>query len=298
LYVLELSSFQLDTTWSLELEAAAVLNVSADHLDRHASVAAYADSKARIFFNAATIVLNADDPRVARMGDAYRGSRKVVTFSVQHGDADFALASSGGQTWLTRRGEKLMDAARMKIRGVHNAANALAALALGEAAGLPVAAMCAALESFTGLPHRSAWVADIAGVSYIDDSKGTNVGATMAAVSGLPGPLLLIAGGQAKGQDFTPLAASLRGKVRKAVLIGKDAPVVAAALEGVCAIEIVDSMAAAVAAARDGAQAGDTVLLSPACASLDMFRDYADRGDAFAAAVRALEVPSHEGAGP
>jgi UDP-N-acetylmuramoylalanine--D-glutamate ligase len=181
-----------------------------------------------------------------------------------------------------------MDAARMKIRGVHNAANALAALALGEAAGLPVAAMCAALESFPGLPHRSAWVADIAGVQYVDDSKGTNVGATIAAVAGLPGPLVLIAGGQGKGQDFTPLGEALRGKVRKAVLIGKDAPVVAAALEGVCAIDMADSMAAAVAAARDSAQAGDTVLLSPACASLDMFRDYADRGDAFAAAVRAL----------
>jgi len=288
LYVLELSSFQLDTTWSLRLAGAAVLNVSADHLDRHASVAQYADSKARIFSNAATIVLNADDARVARMGDAYRDSRKVVTFSVQRSDADFALLASGGQSWLTRRGEKLMDAARMKIRGVHNAANALAALALGEAAGLPVAAMCAALESFPGLPHRSAWVAEIAGVSYIDDSKGTNVGATIAAVAGLPGPLVLIAGGLAKGQDFTPLAASLRGKVRKAVLIGKDAPLVAAALKGVCAVDMADSMAAAVAAARDSAQAGDTVLLSPACASLDMFRDYADRGDAFAAAVRAL----------
>ena len=288
LYVLELSSFQLDTTWSLKLEGAVVLNVSADHLDRHASVAHYAASKARIFANAATIVLNADDARVARMGDAYRDSRRVVTFSVQQSAADFALVASGGQSWLTRRGEKLMDAARMKIRGVHNAANALAALALGEAAGLPVQAMCAALESFPGLPHRSAWVADIAGVRYIDDSKGTNVGATIAAVSGLPGPLVLIAGGLAKGQDFTPLADSVRGKLRKAVLIGKDAQVVAAALSGVCAIDIVDSMTAAVAAARDSAQAGDTVLLSPACASLDMFRDYADRGDAFAAAVRAL----------
>ena len=288
LYVLELSSFQLDTTSSLRLAGAVVLNVSADHLDRHASVAQYAASKARIFSNAATIVLNVDDARVARMGDAYRDLRKVVTFSVQRSDADFALLRSGEQAWLTRRGERLMDAARMKIQGLHNVANALAALALGEAAGLPAQAMCAALESFPGLPHRSAWVADVAGVRYIDDSKGTNVGATIAAVSGLPGPLVLIAGGLAKGQDFTPLAASLRGKVRKAVLIGKDAPLLAAALTGVCAIEIVDSMTAAVESARGSAQAGDTVLLSPACASLDMFRDYADRGDAFAAAVRAL----------
>jgi len=288
LYVLELSSFQLDTTTSLRLQGAVVLNVSADHLDRYTSVAQYAAAKERIFTGAATIVLNADDPRVARMGDAHRHAR-IVTFSVQRTDADFSLLRAGGQLWLARRGEKLLDTARMKIQGLHNAANALAALALGEAAGLPMAAMCDALESFAGLPHRSAWVADIAGVRYIDDSKGTNVGATIAAVAGLPGPLVLIAGGEGKGQDFTPLAAAFRGKVRKAVLIGKDAPAVAAALAGVCATETVESMAAAVHAAQQSAQSGDTVLLSPACASLDMFRDYGHRGDVFAAAVRALE---------
>ena len=288
LYVLELSSFQLDTTTSLRLQGAVVLNVSADHLDRYTSVGQYAAAKARIFSGAATIVLNADDPTVARMGDAYRHAR-IVTFSVQRSDTDFSLLRAGGQPWLARRGEKLLDAARMKIQGLHNAANALSALALGEAAGLPMAAMCEALESFPGLPHRSAWVADIAGVRYVDDSKGTNVGATMAAVAGLAGPLVLIAGGEGKGQDFTPLAAAFRGKVRKAVLIGKDAPAVAAALAGVCATEIAESMAAAVRAARESAQSGDTVLLSPACASLDMFRDYGHRGDVFAAAVRALE---------
>jgi UDP-N-acetylmuramoylalanine--D-glutamate ligase len=271
LYVLELSSFQLDTTSSLDLQAAVVLNVSADHLDRYASVREYADAKARIFSRAATIVLNADDPLVARMGDAFPGAR-IVRFSVQRGDTDFSLK----------------DLPRMKLQGLHNAANALAALALGEAAGLPMAAMRDALESFPGLPHRSAWVADIDGVHYIDDSKGTNVGATLAAVIGLPGSLVLIAGGLAKGQDFTPLADAFRGKVRKAVLIGKDAPAIAAALAGVCATETVASMAAAVATAQRCAQAGDTVLLSPACASLDMFRDYGHRGDVFAAAVHAL----------
>jgi UDP-N-acetylmuramoylalanine--D-glutamate ligase len=154
-----------------------------------------------------------------------------------------------------------------------------------------MAAMCDALEAFPGLPHRSAWVADVAGVHYVDDSKGTNVGATIAAVAGLPGPLVLIAGGEGKGQDFTPLAGAFRGKVRKALLIGKDAPAVAAALAGVCATETVGSLAAAVRAAQRSAQPGDTVLLSPACASLDMFRDYGHRGDVFAAAVRALEDP-------
>jgi UDP-N-acetylmuramoylalanine--D-glutamate ligase len=297
LYVLELSSFQLDTTRSLSLQAAVVLNVSADHLDRYASVAHYADSKARIYSQAATIVLNADDALVAAMGDAYQQSR-VVRFSVESSDADFCLVRDGmpggdqpgeaQRIWLARGGEKLMDTARMKIKGLHNAANALAALALGEAAGLPMAAMCAALESFPGLPHRSAWVADIAGVHYIDDSKGTNVGATIAAVAGMPGPLVMIAGGEGKGQDFTPLAGAFRGKVRHAVLIGKDAPALAAALAGVCSTETVGSMAAAVSAAQRSARAGDTVLLSPACASLDMFRDYGHRGDAFAAAVRNL----------
>jgi UDP-N-acetylmuramoylalanine--D-glutamate ligase len=287
LYVLELSSFQLDTTWSLQLTGAVVLNVSADHLDRYASVTQYADSKARIFSRAATLVLNADDARVARMGDAYRDSRKLVTFSVRRSDTDFALLAADGRTWLTRRGERLMDAARLKIQGLHNASNALAALALGEAAGLPAAAMCEALESFPGLPHRSAWVADIAGVRYIDDSKGTNVGATIAAVAGLPGPLLLIAGGEGKGQDFAPLAAAFRDKVRRVVLIGKDAPALEAALAGVCPTERAATLPGAVRAAAAAARAGDTVLLSPACASLDMFRDYNHRGDVFAAAVRA-----------
>ena len=290
LYVLELSSFQLDTTTSLRLQAAVVLNVSADHLDRYDSVAQYADAKARIFSAAATIVLNADDAQVARMGDAHRDAR-IVRFSIERTDTDFSLLRERGQIWLARRGQRLLDAARMKIQGLHNAANALAALALGEAAGLPMAAMLEALESFPGLPHRSAWVADIAGVRYVDDSKGTNVGATIAAAAGLPGPLVLIAGGEGKGQDFSPLAGALRGKVRKAVLIGKDARAVAAALAGVCATEIVESLASAVSAAQDSAQPGDTVLLSPACASLDMFRDYAHRGDVFAAAVRALEGP-------
>jgi UDP-N-acetylmuramoylalanine--D-glutamate ligase len=288
LYVLELSSFQLETTWSLKLEAAVVLNVSADHLDRYATVAAYASAKARIFSRAATVVLNADDPWVAAMrGDA---DARVVTFSIESATADYCLLHDGGKTQLARRGEPLLDIERMKLTGLHNAANALAALALGDAVGLPMTAMLAALESFPGLPHRSAWVADVAGVRYIDDSKGTNVGATLAAVAGMQGPLVMIAGGLGKGQDFTPLAAGFRGKVRHTVLIGKDAP---AALAGVGTVETAASMQAAVRAASHAAKAGDTVLLSPACASLDMFRDYAERGDVFAAAVRALaESPS------
>ena len=285
LYVLELSSFQLETTHSLRLQAAAVLNVTADHMDRYPSIEAYARAKSRIFARAATVVLNADDPLVAAM----RGvDARIVTFSIRHEGADYALLRTGSRALLARRGEALLDTARMKITGMHNAANALAALALGDAAGLPMPSMLEALESFPGLPHRSQWVAEVAGVRFVDDSKGTNVGATIAAVAGMPGPLVLIAGGLAKGQDFTPLAAAFRGKVRHAVLIGTDAAAVAAAVNGVCSIETAGSMEEAVAAAVRAALSGDTVLLSPACASLDMFRDYAHRGDAFAAAVRSL----------
>jgi len=299
LYVLELSSFQLETTSSLRLKAAVVLNVTADHLDRYPSVAAYALAKSRIFAHAATVVLNADDPLVSAMRAAAAGATgqvRTVTFSIAGaqagGPADFSLLRDGAKTFLARHGAALLDTARMKISGLHNAANALAALALGEAAGLPMPTMLEALETFPGLPHRSQWIAEVAGVRYVDDSKGTNVGATMAAVAGMPGPLVMIAGGQGKGQDFAPLAQAFRGKVRHAVLIGQDAAVLAAALEGVCTVETVASMPDAVAAAARIARAGDTVLLSPACASLDMFRDYGQRGDVFAAAVRNLRPRS------
>jgi UDP-N-acetylmuramoylalanine--D-glutamate ligase len=298
LYVLELSSYQLETTSSLRLQAAVVLNVSADHMDRYPSVAAYASAKSRIFSKAVTVVLNADDPLVCAMPRAQ--AVRTVTFSVDNPDADFSLLREGSTIRLAHGGVGLLDAGRMKISGLHNAANALAALALGEAVGLPMPAMLGALESFPGLPHRSQWIADAAGVRYVDDSKGTNVGATIAAVAGTPGPLVMIAGGEGKGQDFTPLAPAFRGKVRHVVLIGRDAPALAAALKGVCATQSIApmqdaeaSMQAAVAAAARAAQPGDTVLLSPACASFDMFRDYGHRGDAFAAAVRHLvERPS------
>jgi UDP-N-acetylmuramoylalanine--D-glutamate ligase len=294
LYVLELSSFQLETTASLELLAAVVLNVSADHMDRYASLAEYARAKARIFAHAATVVLNADDPFYLAMREvvvgrpAWKDPPRIVTFSTERSDADFTLMREGRKSWLARRGEGLLDTERMKIPGHHNAANALAALALGEAASLPIQTMLRAVEAFPGLQHRSEWVADVAGVRYIDDSKGTNVGATIAAVNGLPGPLVVIAGGEGKGQDFAPLAAAFRGKVKLAVLIGRDAPALESALEGVCTIERAADLTAAVAAAAAAASSGDTVLLSPACASFDMFRDYNHRGEMFAAAVHAL----------
>jgi UDP-N-acetylmuramoylalanine--D-glutamate ligase len=285
LYVLELSSFQLETTRSLALAAAAVLNLSADHMDRYATLAEYARAKRRIYERAAVQIVNADDPLVAAMP---RADAPVRRFSVRDAAADFGLLRAGGKIVLARRGEPLLDFAALKITGVHNAANALAALSLGEAAGIGMPAMLAALAAFPGLPHRSEWIADRGGVRFIDDSKGTNVGATAAAVAGMDRPVVLIAGGEGKRQDFTPLAAACRGRVRASVLIGKDASVLGHALEGVCDIAYAATMPQAVALAAHAARPGDAVLLSPACASLDMFRDYAHRGAEFAAAVRAL----------
>ena len=285
LYVLELSSYQLDTTSSLGLRAAAVLNVSADHLDRYRGITDYARTKERIFAHAEAAVVNLDDPIVAAMR---RRDTPTATFSIVDPRADFSLAGEDGHEVLVRRGEPVLDCARMKIAGRHNAANALAALALGEAAGLGMPAMLAALESFPGLAHRCEWVADVDGVRYIDDSKGTNVGATVAAVRGIPRPLVPILGGDGKGQDFSPLAAALRGRVRGAVLIGRDAPALGAALDGVCPLVRASQLEEAVGEAARLARPGDVVLLSPACASLDMFRDYAHRGEVFADAVRAL----------
>jgi UDP-N-acetylmuramoylalanine--D-glutamate ligase len=286
LYVLELSSYQLESTSSLACRAATVLNVSADHLDRYASLERYAAAKARIFARCDTAVINLDDPLVAAMP---RTARRTLSFSLRAAiGADYAVAMLQGEWWLTRAGTPLLAVANLKIKGLHNAANALAALALGEALALPLPVMLEELVRFAGLPHRAQWVADVAGVSYIDDSKGTNVGATLAAVAGLPGPLLLIAGGDGKNQDFAPLAAAFRGKVRHALLIGRDAPRLAQALEGVCTLELCATLPEAVRAAARAARPGDTVLLSPACASLDMFRDYRHRGAVFAQAVQEL----------
>jgi len=286
LYVLELSSFQLDATTSLDLKAATVLNVSPDHLDRYPTVAAYADSKARIFARCETAVINLDDPLVVAMP---RPGQKTVSFSLRASiGADYAVATRDGEWWLTRRGEALLSISAMKIKGLHNAANALASLALGDALGLSMPAMLEELATFTGLPHRSQWVADVHGVTYINDSKGTNVGATIAAVSGMQGPLVMIAGGDGKNQDFAVLADAFRGKVRHTVLIGRDAAAIAVALKGVCTLETCSSLEDAVRAAAKAAQPGDTVLLSPACASLDMFRDYTHRGAVFTQAVKEI----------
>ncbi len=285
MYVLELSSYQLETTHSLQLEAGAVLNVTPDHLDRYLDLAEYAAAKARIFERCATAVINLDDEIVVRMP---RPGQRQVGFSLRRRDADFRLVSRNGEDWLAAGADSLLPLRALRLPGRHNAANALAALAVGSVCGFPRDAMAGVLRRFEGLPHRAEHVREWRGIAWIDDSKGTNVGATVAAIAGLDGPLVLIAGGEGKCQDFAPLGAACKGKVKHAVLIGRDAPLIATALGKSCVVSIADSMETAVAAAASIARPGYSVLLSPACASFDMFRDYAHRGEVFASAVRGL----------
>ncbi len=288
-WVLELSSFQLETAVGLDADAATVLNITDDHLDRHPDLAAYAAVKARIFAGDGVQVLNRQDHRVSSMR---LPGRRTVSFGTDAPSApdDFGLAAAADGVWLARGDERLVRMDDLKIAGLHNAANALAALALGTAIGLPREAMIAGLKAFRGLPHRVERVAQRAdGVVFYDDSKGTNVGATLAALEGLGRPVVLIAGGDGKGQDFTPLRDAAARHARAVVLIGRDAARIEAALNGSgIPVERATDMDAAVACAAVVAQPGDAILLSPACASLDMFRNYAHRAEVFVAAVRRM----------
>ena len=286
LYVLELSSFQLEVTDSLRCVAAAVLNLSPDHMDRYATVQDYAAAKARIFRHCDVAVVNRDDAVVSGMA---KTAAKCISFGLgvpQHND--YGLVSDAGRRWLAQGATRLLPVDELRVHGDHNLANVLAALALGGAAGLPMPAMLSALKQFRGLPHRMEFVTRVHDVDWYDDSKGTNVGATVAAVSGLAGPLVLIAGGDGKGQDFAPLAAALTGKTRAIILLGKDAPAIETAIAGRIPVQHVKDMNAAVQAAARIAQAGDRVLLSPACSSLDMFENFEHRGRVFAQAARRL----------
>ena len=286
LYVLELSSFQLEITDSLPCLAATVLNLSPDHMDRYKGMEDYAAAKARIFRHCRTAVLNREDPWVKDM--AAQVPRRVCFGLYAPAAGHYGVMGEGASIWLTRGTERLMPASVLRIQGRHNLANALAALALGEAAGLPMDAMLQELSEFRGLPHRMEFVTEAKGVVWYDDSKGTNVGATLAAVQGTSQPLVLIAGGDGKGQDFAPLAQTLTGKARAVVLLGKDAGLIESAIADRVPVKRVKDMDAAVSAAAALAQAGDMVLLSPACSSLDMFDNFEHRGRVFAAAARRL----------
>jgi len=330
-WVLELSSFQLDEVQGFEPTAAAVLNLTQDHLDWHGDMTAYGRAKARIFGEHGVMVINRDDPLVEAMVPAAvmvkqgRGraakvvGRKVTRFGLDAPTrpGDFGLVEEAGMAWLVRAREldetikrqkrggiddedeeialqRLMPADALRVRGRHNAANALAALALASAAGCPLAPMLHGLREYRGEPHRVEHVVSVDGIDFFDDSKGTNVGATVAAITGLgadraPAKLVLILGGDGKGQDFSPLEPGVARHARAVALIGRDGPQIAAALQGTgVPMQSHDTLEAATAWCLAQAHSGDSVLLSPACASLDMFRNYAHRAEVFVAAARAL----------
>ena len=284
-WVLELSSFQLETTHTLNAEAATVLNVSEDHLDRYRGMDDYAATKARVFQGGGVMVVNRDDPRRVVVGSGERG---VVSFGLNDAphENDYGLADG----YLTRGKEKLIALNALQLPGLHNAANALAALALGEAVGVAPRALLVALAAFKGLPHRVELVASVGGVAYYDDSKGTNVGATLAAVSGMGRPVAIILGGEGKDQDFSPLKAALAEHGRAVALIGRDAMLIGAAIDG-CGVPTrhCADLEDAVRWCAGQAQSGDAVLLSPACASFDMFRSYLHRSEVFIELVRTLQ---------
>ncbi|NMY41604.1 UDP-N-acetylmuramoyl-L-alanine--D-glutamate ligase [Pseudomonas sp. WS 5013] len=291
LYVLELSSFQLETTERLGAEVATCLNISEDHMDRYDGMAQYHLAKHRIFRGARQVVVNRDDalsrPLIADQVPCW-------TFGLGKPDFKrFGLIEEGGEKYLAFQFETLMPTAELKIRGAHNQSNALAALALGHAVGLPFEAMLQTLRRFAGLPHRCQWVRELRGVGYYDDSKATNVGAALAAIEGLgadiAGKLVLIAGGDGKGADFSALKASVARFCRAVVLLGRDAEQIAEALGDAAPLLRVKTLDEAVQRCAELAQSGDAVLLSPACASLDMFKNFEERGRLFAQAAEGLQ---------
>ena len=284
LYVLELSSFQLERTRQLNATAATVLNVSPDHLDRYQDEAEYAEEKRKIFNGNGVMVINQDDPVVARMAEP---DRTVVTFGLDH-PADYHLATKNTVEYLVAGEQYLLPVQTLPLVGRHNQANALAALALGDSVGLSGQAMCSALKDFKGLEHRMQLVANIDGVSWVNDSKATNIGACIAALQGCQSKVVLIAGGDAKGADMNELAPVIKDKTKAVVLIGKDADIIEQALTGSVRVYSAVTLPQAVTIASGLAQTGDSVLLSPACASLDQFENYQQRGRIFTEAVKRL----------
>lgn len=289
-YVLELSSFQLETTSSLQVDAATILNLSEDHMDRYDGMADYAKAKARIYQHARMAVVNRDDQYSVSLA----GDLPKISFGVNPspGVNDYGLDEAG---WLCAGNRRYIEADSLHIRGKHNIANTLAAIALTQAIGVDKVSILNTVQSFKGLPHRVEWITSIEDIDFYDDSKGTNVGATCAAISGMlkhgqPQKVVLIAGGDGKNQDFMPLREAVLQNARAVVLIGRDGPRIQQVLQD-CRIPVVDAvdLHAAVVVAKTLAEPGDAVLLSPACASFDMFRNYEHRAQVFVEAVLALE---------
>ena len=294
LYILELSSFQLETTSNLNAEVAVVLNLSEDHLDRHGDMMGYHTAKHRIFQGVKKVVHNRD---VSLTRPLVPDATPMQSFGLNAPDMNQygVLRETDGTMWLARGRERLLKSSDMYMQGTHNVANALACLALGEAIDLPLDSMLETLKTFKGLEHRCEFVKDVNGVRYYNDSKGTNIGATLAALDGLgaaievqQGKVAIILGGQGKGQDFTALRESLSKFAKVAVLIGEDRPVIEKAIEGTTTLLHAESLAEAVALCQKNTQPNDVVLLSPACASFDMFSGYPQRGHQFVALVNEL----------
>ena len=294
LYILELSSFQLETTSNLNAEVAVVLNLSEDHLDRHGDMMGYHTAKHRIFQGVKKVVHNRDDSLTRPL---VPDATPMQSFGLNAPDMNQygVLRETDGTMWLARGRERLLKSSDMYMQGTHNVANALACLALGEAIDLPLESMLETLKTFKGLEHRCEFVKDVNGVRYYNDSKGTNIGATLAALDGLgaaievqQGKVAIILGGQGKGQDFTALRESLSKFAKVAVLIGEDRPVIEKAIEGTTTLLHAESLAEAVALCQKNTQPNDVVLLSPACASFDMFSGYPQRGHQFVALVNEL----------
>lgn len=288
-YVMELSSFQLETTTHLQARVAVCLNISEDHMDRYDDLQGYIAAKQRVFNAAQALVVNRDD----LLSQPQQTHTSVISFGLsQPAAGEFGLREHQGETYLAYGNELLLAVSRLKVRGSHNYANALAALAIGASMALPMAAMLTALQAFAGLEHRCQWLRNRHGVDWYNDSKATNVGAALAAIEGLgadsSGKLVLIAGGDGKGADFSSLQAPVAQYCRAVIVLGRDAEQVAQALAAAVPIERVSSLTAAVQLAAQLAQAGDSVLLAPACASLDMFKSFEERGEKFAQALEEL----------
>lgn len=285
LYVLELSSFQLETTHSLDAVAAVVLNITPDHMDRYDSVEHYSNTKASVYRGTGIMVINSDDPVVSEMADT---QRQVIKFSLQQPASvdEFGVITEDSTQWLAFGENKLLATNELKIPGSHNQSNALAALALGHAVGLDMTSMIETLKGFAGLAHRSEWVAEQNGVRWFNDSKATNVGATVAALQGMPGPLILIAGGDGKAADFSELHNVIANKTRDVILLGRDADRIEKVINGVVPVHRATDMQDAVRIAKQITKPGDSVLLSPACASFDMYKNYMERGEDFVQAVK------------
>lgn len=290
LWVLELSSFQLDLIHSLQLKASTILNISPDHLDRHHTLEAYKQSKQKIYLNAEYVVFNREDMQTY---PAFSKQNGALSFGLNASqDSHFGVTEKDGHFFLAKGHEPFFDLDNLRLKGKQNWQNALAACALASIVGIDVQCMVDVLATFNGLPHRCEWIRTLDKVTWINDSKGTNVGATISAISGIggamQGKIVLIAGGQGKGADFSELQDCVETYVRSMVLVGEDAEKIEHALHHIVPIQRAENLESAVQIAKGSAKPGDVVLLSPACASLDMFKNFAHRGEVFSHLVRKL----------